>query len=82
MDHVTGEISNKSAGTKQNLGSFVHDASDKMSSMATNVVDTASDYVKSGTSYVTENPVKGVAIAAAAGAVVGSLLTLTMRRKK
>jgi ElaB/YqjD/DUF883 family membrane-anchored ribosome-binding protein len=59
----------------------LHNPSNKMGSMASNFVHSTSEYVKSGREYVVENPAKGVALAAAAGAVVASILMLTMKRK-
>lgn len=49
--------------------------------MASDLADNASQQLKHGRDYVKDNPVKGVAIAAATGLVVGSLVTMVMRRK-
>ena len=42
--------------------------------------DAAGDYIKTGTEYVAKNPVQGAGIAAAAGAVIGCLLTLAFTK--
>ncbi|OFZ17697.1 MAG: hypothetical protein A2Z20_01570 [Bdellovibrionales bacterium RBG_16_40_8] len=59
-----------------------HDAGAKVGAMASNLVHAANEYAKSSRHYVEENPGKSVAIAAAAGLVAGSLITLVMRRRK
>ena len=41
----------------------------------------ANEYYKTSRDYVAENPVKGIAIAAAAGLVAGSLLSMAFRRR-
>ncbi len=41
----------------------------------------ANEYYRYGRQYVQDNPVKGIAAAAATGAVVGSLLTFVLRSK-
>ena len=40
------------------------------------------DRVKKGREFVVENPVKGVAIAVVAGALVGSVLTFSLHRTR
>lgn len=68
--------------TEVGLEQLAKDAGKKVGDMGSEIAAKASTYVKTGREYVAENPVKGVAIAAAAGAVVGSLLTLGLRRNK
>jgi ElaB/YqjD/DUF883 family membrane-anchored ribosome-binding protein len=58
-----------------------HNAGKKIGEMTSNFAHSSSEYVKSGRDFVVHNPAKGVAIAAATGAVVGSLITLAMRRR-
>ena len=57
-----------------------HDAANKVSAMASEVVDTTTEYAKSGREFVKENPVKSVAIAAAVGVVAGGLIALAAER--
>lgn len=45
------------------------------------VSDRAADYYSTSRDYVKENPVKGVAIAAAVGVTAGCLLTMALGRK-
>ncbi len=66
---------------EKQLEKGVHDTGERMGQMASNIVDQSTEYVKSGRDFVKENPGKGIAAAAAAGVVVGSLLTLFLRRR-
>jgi ElaB/YqjD/DUF883 family membrane-anchored ribosome-binding protein len=86
------ELMNRSNGPGQDFKSKIqvaekqfekmsHDAGAKVGAMATNLADSANEYVETGRDYVKHNPGRSVAIAAATGLVVGSLITLAMRRK-
>ena len=70
------------SGESNNIERMARRAGEKVSAASTHFVDSASEYVRSGRHYVQENPEKGVAYAVAAGAIVGSLVTLAMRRRK
>lgn len=50
--------------------------------VASRISEKSQDYYKASEDYVKTNPVKGVAIAAGAGLVVGSLLTMALRNRK
>lgn len=63
------------------LEKFSHDAGQKVGSFASDISERASDYVDSGRSFIKENPIQAAAIAVAAGAAVGCLLTLAARRR-
>ncbi|GIL16759.1 MAG: hypothetical protein BroJett040_05100 [Oligoflexia bacterium] len=67
--------------SEQSLERISHGVGERVGAMATNFAEKTSEYIQSGREYVKESPVKSVAIAAAAGAVAGSLLTMAMRRK-
>lgn len=67
---------------EKNLEKASHDAGQKAGMMASKFADTATDYVNRSQTYVKANPTKGVAIAAAAGLVAGSLLTMALRRRQ
>lgn len=93
MANLTNENSSKSnsaskdflskiASSGNHLDKLAHSAGEKAGSMTAELVNSATTTVKSGREYVQENPIKGVAIAAAAGVVAGSLLTMIMRRSK
>lgn len=58
-----------------------YDAGKKIGAMASDFTNKTSDYVKTSRDYVKENPTAGVAIAAAAGVVAGSLLTMALRSR-
>lgn len=49
--------------------------------VASRIGEKSQDYYKASEQYVKSNPVKGVAIAAGAGLLVGSLLAAALRRK-
>jgi ElaB/YqjD/DUF883 family membrane-anchored ribosome-binding protein len=71
---------NKISAPGNQLDKMAHSAGERAGSMAAEFINSASSTAKSGREYVQENPIKGVAIAAAAGVVAGSLLTMIMRR--
>jgi len=58
-----------------------HEAGKQVGAMAADIATASSEFVTAGRDYVKENPVKGVAVAAAAGAVVGALATMVFKRK-
>ncbi len=61
------------------LEEMTHNAGRTIGSYAADLSNATSDYIKASKTYVKANPIKGVAIAATAGVVVGSLLTVAMR---
>lgn len=92
MANASTELNNKSNGSGYDLKSKVqnterkfeqmaHEAGEKVGTLASDVANTASEAVKSGRDYITDSPARGVIIAAAVGAVVGSLITMAIRRK-
>jgi len=72
---------NTTKGPESNLEKLSHITGKNIGAMASDFVHSASDYATTSRDFVKENPSKGVAIAAATGAVVGSLLTLALRRR-
>lgn len=64
------------------IDKFSHQAGEKIGSIASQLSDSATEYAETGRKYVKENPLQSVAIAAAAGAVVGGLLSLSMRSRR
>ncbi len=66
---------------EKRLEKFTHDMRDKAEDSMADIAKTASQYVDASRDYVQVNPIKGVAIAATAGLVAGSLLTMALRRK-
>jgi ElaB/YqjD/DUF883 family membrane-anchored ribosome-binding protein len=63
------------------ISKMANDTGKKIGAMASDFAQSANQRIESGREYVEENPLKGVAIAAAAGAIVGSLLTIALRKK-
>lgn len=82
----TEDLTNKfKSGVKSvegNLEKMSHDAGIKMGEVASDVVDSAAVFVKTGQEYVKKNPARGIAFAAMAGAIIGGLATLSLRRRK
>lgn len=92
MANLTEQMESKANGMArtmsdkaQNLGHVVEKASHNLGArvgeVASDVSEKAADYVDSTRQYVKGNPIQSVAIAAAAGIAVGSLLTLAARTK-
>lgn len=79
MNDATSGLKNKYQGAEDQFSKLALNAGKKIGTMASDFADTTSNYMKTSREYVVENPVKGVAIAAAAGVVVGSLLSFSMR---
>ncbi len=71
----------KPKAPEHGLEAFAHQAGERAGALATDIAHTASEYTKNSRAYVKENPAKGVAIAAFAGMLTGSLLTMAMRRR-
>lgn len=67
---------------EQKIEKMSVEAGEKVGVIAADIAQSTSQYVQSGRQYVQENPIKGIAIAAAAGLVAGSLLTLALRNKQ
>ena len=66
---------------KIEIEKLAHDAGRKIGNMANHISSSASEYAGSSRQYIHEHPIKSVATAAAVGVVVGSILTLTLRRR-
>lgn len=66
----------------EQMGSAAEHAGERIGSMASNVADTTMNTVRTSEKYVQDHPIKGVAIAAATGFVVGSLFTVLMRSNR
>jgi ElaB/YqjD/DUF883 family membrane-anchored ribosome-binding protein len=84
LGKVNGALRDFKPATKSsenNLERISHDIGQSVGSLAKSFTGTVSDYSRASSEYVRENPAKGVAIAAVTGAVLGSLLTLSYRRR-
>ena len=93
MANYTPEVAGKDSGpasefkkkvlnSDHQIEKFAQSAGERVGEMASNLANSTADTMRSSREYVAENPVKGVAIAAAAGLVAGSLLTLAIRSRK
>jgi ElaB/YqjD/DUF883 family membrane-anchored ribosome-binding protein len=81
VNGVENDLKNKMVSTGKQLEKISHSAGETIGEAASNFANTTSEYVKSGRQYVVGNPVKGVAFAAAAGLIAGTLFTLALRRR-
>ena len=72
MTDSARDFAAKSANT---LAETTHNIGKQMGSTVSDFSEKAGDVYKQGCDYVKENPVKGVAIAALAGLVAGSILS-------
>lgn len=75
------DVKSRMMGVEHQLEKTAKNAGEEIGAMASDFASRSADSLKSGREYVKENPVRGVAIAAAAGAVAGSLLTMAMRKR-
>jgi ElaB/YqjD/DUF883 family membrane-anchored ribosome-binding protein len=93
MANLSSDISNKANGMatdfkntvlngEHQLQKMAQGAGERVGTMASNFANSTANSVESGREYVRENPIKGVAMAAAAGMVFGSLLTAVMRSRR
>ena len=67
---------------EQKIEKMSAEAGEKVGVIVADIGKSTTQYVQSSREYVQENPIKGIAIAAAAGLVAGSLLTLALRKKQ
>ncbi len=65
-----------------NFEKSLQDKTQSLADMASTFASTTSSYLKSGKDYVKANPNKSVAIAAVAGIVTGSLVSMAMRKRQ
>lgn len=79
---ATSEFKNRIVNGEHQLEKFAQGAGERAGAMASDFANTAADSMKSSRDYVKENPIRGVAIAAAAGLVTGSLLTMIARSRR
>lgn len=83
MEKMRNEPFNKSNGSiplEDKVEDATYHAGKRIGQMATDLSNTTSEYVRNGRAYVKVNPLKGVGIAATAGLVLGSIMTMALRR--
>ena len=74
------DLKDQMAASSAAIGHFAHDVGERAGQMTSKISNSVSDYYESGRDFVRDNPVKGVAYAAAAGVVAGGLLAIALRR--
>lgn len=82
VNTVANGLLNKIPASPEQIENMVHRVGEKAGELTSSITQTASDTFENSREYVKANPIKGVAIAAAAGLAVGSLLTLMLSRKE
>ena len=70
-----------SQNVSRTIEKFAHNAGNTIGKSAGNITAKAGEYVQVTRNYTEKHPLQSIAIAAAAGAAVGSLLTMLTRRK-
>jgi ElaB/YqjD/DUF883 family membrane-anchored ribosome-binding protein len=78
---IANDYKSKMQSADDQLGKMSYHVGERVGAMATNLANTTSEYVKSSRDYIHDNPGKSVAIAATAGIVAGSLMTMVMHRR-
>lgn len=81
LNGAAKEIGNAVGTVSDRLEKFSHEAGEQVGNFASEFSERASEYVGTSRSYIKENPIQAAAIAVAAGAAVGCLLTLAARRR-
>lgn len=81
LDSSALDSKNKSLVSDNSIEKMTHEVGKKIGAVASDMAKTTTDYVQTGKQYVQGNPTKSLAIAVAAGAFAGSILTLAMRRR-
>ena len=77
---ATTDFKAKMHGAENQIEKMAMNAGEKVGAYASSIADTSANTLRSSREFVKENPVKGVAYAAAAGLVLGGLLTMAFRR--
>lgn len=79
--NVANSLLSKIPASQDQLETMVNRAGEKAGELTSSFSQTATDTFENSRDYVKANPIKGVAIAAAAGIAVGSILTMMFSRK-
>jgi len=77
----TSELKAKALITEKQLEKLAQDTGERLGEITSDIVNSTSQRFQMGRDYVSENPVKGVVMAATAGLVVGGIATWVMRRR-
>jgi ElaB/YqjD/DUF883 family membrane-anchored ribosome-binding protein len=76
------EIASKLDYAQAGIEEVTREAQEKVGAAVVGFTGAAAESVKLARSYVRDNPGKGMAIAVAVGFVLGSLTTISMRRRQ
>lgn len=79
--NITGAVQDQAHKISERIGDISEDMTHKMESMAHDVNVKAEDYIASSRHYVKDHPLQSVAIAAATGLALGSLLVMVKKSK-
>ncbi len=79
---MSNEFQNKLNDLNLDVEQYSREAGKKIGNIAADLTGKSEDYLKSGKSFVQENPVQSALIAAGVGLVVGSLLTIILKKNK
>lgn len=78
---VNSTVKDGFKAAKSTIEHLSHNIGEQASSAVTKAQEAATEYYNDSRKYVVENPVKGVAIAAAAGLIFGGLLSMAWRKR-
>lgn len=71
----------RNGAAEETVAKAARDAGKKAGEIASQVSDSMSETYEAGRRYVEENPIRSIAVVAAAGFIAGSFLTLAFRQK-
>ena len=75
------DFKNKIQSAEADLEALSRNVGEKIGAMASDLANSSSRVAQTGRDYVKENPTKSLVMAVGAGALIGSVLTLYLRRK-
>lgn len=81
LNSATRSAKHSSQSSDRRIDGLTREVGERLGELSTSIRDTASEYMNQGKEYVAENPLKGVAMAAAAGALIGSAVSFLIRRR-
>jgi ElaB/YqjD/DUF883 family membrane-anchored ribosome-binding protein len=79
--NITGAVQDQAHKIGERIGDISEDMAHKMESVAHDINVKAEDYIESSRHYVKDHPLQSVAIAAATGLALGSLLVMVKKNK-
>lgn len=82
LNGAATEFKNKTHGAEGQIEKYATQAVEKVEAVTEGIGTKAGMSLRNSRNYLKENPLKGAAMIAAAGAFAGSLITMMMRRRK